>query len=348
MRVENPFRLGFVATLGVLVALVLGGMLTALGTVLTYVGAALFLALGFEPIVGFLERRRWPRPLAIAVSLLVVFSLFALLMVAIIPSVTEQVGQLTSRYGLLVEQLANSNLIEWADRTFPGLDAQKAVSDALVWLQQNVAVITGGVLRVGFGIVNGFFGLLIVAILTLYFVASMNSIKRAFYQLVPASRRGRVAEITEEISGSVGKYVMGQTSLALVNGVLTFIFLSIMGASMPAVFALVAFAGSLIPLVGTMSASIIIVLGQLVLMPTGSSVWWIAAIYYLVYMQLEAYVISPRIMSSAVSVPGPIVVIAALTGGTLLGLLGAMIAIPVAASLLIIVKRVVIPAQNER
>ena len=136
--------------------------------------------------------------------------------------------------------------------------------------------------------------------------------------------------------------------LGLVNGVLTFIFLSIMGASMPAVFALVAFAGSLIPLVGTMSASIIIVLGQLVLMPTGSSVWWIAAIYYLVYMQLEAYVISPRIMASAVSVPGPIVVIAALTGGTLLGLLGAMIAIPVAASLLIIVKRVIIPAQNER
>ena len=80
----------------------------------------------------------------------------------------------------------------------------------------------------------------------------------------------------------------------------------------------------------------------------GSPTWWIAGIYYLVYMQLEAYVISPRIMAHAVKVPGPIVVIAALTGGTLLGLLGAMIAIPVAASILIIVERVIIPAQNER
>lgn len=348
MRIDNPFRLGFLATLGALVALVLGGMLSSLGTVLTYVGAALFLALGFEPLIGFLERRRWPRPLAMSVSIFVVFGLFALIVLAIIPSVTEQIGQLSARYGALVDQLANSNLIEWADETFPGLDAQKAVQDALTWLQTNIGTITGGVLQVGFGIINGFFGLLIIFILTLYFVASMNSIKRAFFQLAPASRRARLAEITDEITGSVGKYVMGQTLLALVNGVLTFIFLTIIGASMPAVFALIAFAGSLIPLVGTISAAAIIVLGQLALMPPESPVWWIAAIYYLVYMQIEAYLISPRIMSQAVSVPGPIVVIAALTGGTLLGLLGAMIAIPVAASVLIIVNRVVIPAQDER
>ena len=74
----------------------------------------------------------------------------------------------------------------------------------------------------------------------------------------------------------------------------------------------------------------------------------IAAIYYLVYMQIEAYVISPRIMSSAVKVPGSVVVIAALTGGTLLGLLGALIAIPVAASIMIIIEEVIIPVQDER
>lgn len=348
MRIENPFRLGFVATLGAITALLLGSMMSSLGTVLTYVGAALFLALGFEPIISFLERHRWPRPLAIVVSLLVVFGVFSLLVVAVIPSVTEQIGELTKRYNALVEQLANSNLIEWADRTFPGLDAQKALEDGLNWLKDNIGVITGGVLQVGVDILNGFFGLLIIAILTLYFVSSMHSIKRGFYQLTPASRRGRIAELTEEITGSVGKYVMGQTSLALVNGVLTFIFLTMIDAAMPAVFALVAFLGSLIPLVGTISASVIIVVAQLALTDPGSPTWWIAGIYYLVYMQLEAYVISPRIMAHAVKVPGPIVVIAALTGGTLLGLLGAMIAIPVAASILIIVKRVVIPAQNER
>lgn len=348
MRLENPFRVGFVATLGVIAALILGGMLASLGTVLTYVGAALFLALGFEPIIGFLERRGWARWLAILTSVIVVFGAVALLVWAMIPSIGEQVSMLTARYTALVGDIVNSDLVGWVNRTFPELNIDDAINDALLWLRDNLGVIGGGVLQVGMTIVNSAFGVLIVFILTLYFVSSMNTIKRVFYQLTPASNRARVAELTEQITGSVGKYVVGQVMLGLANGVLTFILLTILGASMPAVFALLAFLGSLIPLAGTISASVVIVVMQLLLLPPGSNTWWILAIYYVVYMQVEAYLISPRIMSSAVQVPGPIVVIAALTGGTLLGLLGALIAIPVAAAVLLLIKEVVIPAQNER
>ena len=141
--------------------------------------------------------------------------------------------------------------------------------------------------------------------------------------------------------------MLGQASLAAVNGVLSFIFLSIINAPFPAVLAFLAFLFSLVPLVGTLTGSVIIVL-----------VCWIpglgspltalaAAIYYLIYMQVEAYVLSPRIMNRAVKVPGALVVIAALAGGALLGILGALIAIPVAASILLIIKQVVIPHQNE-
>lgn len=348
MRIERPFQLGFVATLGVLAALVLGGMVSALGTVLTYVGAALFLALGFEPIVGWLERRKWPRGLAILTSLGVVFGVLALLVWAMIPSVSSQAVQVTDRYNSIVTSVTQLNVIEWANQTFPDLNINQAINDGLNWLRDNIAAIGGGVLQVGFSIVSGVVGALIIFILTLYFVSSMNSMKRAFFQMVPASKRARVADLTEQITGSVGRYVVGQVALGLVNGVLTFIILTVLGAAVPALFALVAFLGSLIPLVGTLSASVIIVLLQLVLMEPGSSVWWILAIWYVVYMQIEAYLISPRIMSQAVKVPGPVVVIAALTGGTLLGLLGALIAIPVAASILLLIKEVWIPAQNER
>lgn len=348
MRIERPFQLGFVATLGVLAALVLGGMVSSLGTVLTYVGAALFLALGFEPIVGWLERRKWPRGLAILTSLVAVFGVLALLVWAMIPSVSSQAVQVTDRYNSIVTSITQLNVIEWANQTFPDLNINQAINDGLSWLRDNLATIGGGVLQVGFSIVSGVVGGLIIFILTLYFVSSMNSMKRAFFQMVPASKRARVAELTEQITGSVGRYVVGQVALGLVNGVLTFIILTVLGAAVPALFALVAFLGSLIPLVGTLSASVIIVLMQLVLMEPGSSVWWILAIWYVVYMQIEAYLISPRIMSQAVKVPGPIVVIAALTGGTLLGLLGALIAIPVAASILLLIKEVWIPAQNER
>lgn len=348
MRLENPFRVGFVATLGVIAALVLGGMVASLGTVLTYVGAALFLALALEPIITLLERAKWPRWLAVLTTVLLFFGVLALLVLAIVPQVVEQVTALTERYSALVNSIVASDVVAWVNTTFPFLNVEQALGDALLWLRDNLGSIGGGVLQVGVSIVNGFVGVLIVGILTLYFVSSMNSIKRAFYQLTPASRRPRVAELTEQITDSVGKYVVGQLGLGIVNGTLTFLLLTFTGAAMPAVFALVAFLGSLIPLVGTLSSSIIIVLLQFLVLPPESNLWWIFAIYYAVYMQVEAYLISPRIMASAVQVPGPVVVIAALTGGTLLGLLGALIAIPVAASVLLIIKEVVIPAQEER
>ncbi len=165
---------------------------------------------------------------------------------------------------------------------------------------------------------------------------------------MPASKRERFIDLGEQITDSVGYYVMGQVSLGVINGVLSAIFLTIIHAPFPAVLAVIAFFFSLIPLVGTLTGSTIIVLICFIPGLGSTTTGIIAAIYYLIYMQVEAYVLSPRIMNRAVSVPGAVVVIAALAGGSLLGLLGALIAIPVAASILIIYRQVVIPRQNER
>jgi predicted PurR-regulated permease PerM len=191
-------------------------------------------------------------------------------------------------------------------------------------------------------------GFLIIFILTLYFVASLSSMKRGLYRLVPASRRARFSDLAEQITASVGRYVVGQGTIALLNGVFSFIFLSIMtifDLKYPALFAFIAFLFALVPLVGTVSGSILITLSTLLLSGPGVALW--VGVYYLAYMQIEAYVINPRVMNRAVKVPGAIVVIAALAGGSLLGILGALIAIPVAASILLIVDQVVVPRQNE-
>ena len=203
-----------------------------------------------------------------------------------------------------------------------------------------------GVLQAGVGIATGLAGALIVIILVIYFISSLGSLKRGLYLLVPASKRLRFIDISEQISDSVGRYVVGQVTLALFNGVLSFIVLTfILRVEYSALFAFIAFIGSLIPLVGTITASIVITLGVLLFDGT-PTVFWVAG-YYLVYMQVEAYVLNPRIMTRAVQVPGVVVVIAALAGGTLLGILGALVAIPVAASIQLIVKQVVVPRQNE-
>ena len=343
----HAFRIGFVGALGVLLAILLGGILGQLGTVILYVVLALFLALGLDPVVSWLQKHDIPRWLSILLVVVVVIGVFVGLIATIVPIVVEQTKILVEDWDSIVENIQNSDLVAWVNSLVGGDAIQQAISAGGDWLADpdNLGALTGGILAVGAGIAGGFTGATIVLILTLYFLASLASMKRYAAKFVPASSRPGFRSVSEEITGSVGRYVIGQVSLAAINGVLSLIFLSIIGAPAPILLAFIAFLFSLVPLVGTLTGAIIITLVCLAASPATALA---AAIYYLIYMQVEAYVLSPRIMNRAVAVPGALVVIAAVAGGTLGGVLGALVAIPVAASLIIIVEKVVFPRQDVR
>jgi predicted PurR-regulated permease PerM len=350
LKFQNPFRFGLIGGLGVLTALLIGGALTSLTTILTYIGAALFLALGLDPAVSWLERHKVPRPLAILITLIVVVGVFTGLVFALIPVVVEQVTNLSTQISNnIVPGITDGSILKGIKSTLWFIDPasiDSTFTQISTWVTENLGNIGTILLQSSVTVASGIFGGIVVVILMIYFAASLSSIKRGVYLLVPATKRPKFIDIAEQISQAVGRYVMGQITLALVNGVLSIIVLSIIGVKYSALLAFVAFLGSLIPLVGTVSASIVIFLSTLLF--TGFD-WHVifVAIYYLVYMQVEAYLLSPRIMARAVKVPGVIVVIAALVGGTLLGVLGALVAIPVAASILLIVRQVVVPRQAE-
>ena len=344
MKIQNAFRFGLIGTLGVGLGLLILMSIVTLSTILTYIGAALFIALGIEPLISFLERRKFPRWAALVTVLFIIIGAFTALIWAIVPIAVGQATQLVQGIVTWVQKGDAQKWFEQLQRQFPTIVNQDNINNVTHWLQSNVGNITNGILQTGIGIASGIFGVIIVIILTIYFTASLPSIKRASYLLVPASKRARFADLADQITDSVGKYVMGQVSLALVNGALSAIFLTIIGAKFPILLAFIAFFFSLIPLVGTITGSVIIVA---ICLLSGWPTALAAAIYYLIYMQVEAYVLSPRIMNRAVQVPGAVVVIAALAGGSLLGILGALVAIPFAASILLIIKQVVIPRQNE-
>ncbi|NQX06357.1 AI-2E family transporter [Rathayibacter sp. VKM Ac-2856] len=344
----RSFRIGLFGGLGVLVALVVGGLVVSLGTVLTYVFVALFFALGLDPLVSWLESKRIPRALAITIVLASVLLIFAGLLLYIIPILIEQLTIFVTSAPRIVSDIASQPWVLDLERQLSGVvevDALIGNVQSFIGNPNNLLSLGGGILAVGSGIATGVTGAIIVLILTLYFLASLRSMKSVAYRFAPASHRPKAREVGEEITGAVGRYVVGQVSLAAVNGVLTFVLLLIIGGPVPALLACVAFLGSLIPLVGTISGAVIISLACLLASPVTALV---AAIYYLVYMQVEAYVLSPRIMNRAVSVPGAVVVIAAVAGGTLAGVLGALVAIPVAASVIIVVQKVVFPRQDTK
>jgi predicted PurR-regulated permease PerM len=353
LKIQNSFRLGLFGGLGVIVAVAIGAAVGSLGTILTWVGAALFLALGIDPLISFLARHGWPRVLAIVAVLVVLLGAFAGLVFALIPVVIEQVTKLVKVVSTdLLPSIVKGTFWDNVHRNFPWINI-KTVEGWYTDFSKglNISTIAGGVFSTGAVIAQGLAGAIVIFILTLYFVSSLGSIKRGLYQLVPASKRPGFIDIAEQITEAVGKYVMGQGALGLTNGILSFLFLQLIfplfgiRIDYAILLAFIAMLGSLIPLVGTISAAVVITLGVWAF--NGWPSVLVVAIYYLVYMQVEAYIISPRIMKTAVSVPGVVVVIAALAGGTLLGVLGALVAIPIAASILLIIKQVIIPRQNE-
>ena len=347
MKIQNAFRVGLIGTLGVGLGLLIISSVVSLQTIIVYIGAALFLSLGLDPAVSWLQKKKFPRWAAILTVVAAVVAVLTAVLFAIVPIIADQVKELSKAIPDLVKAVNSATFLADLQRQFPALDVEKIVKSATDYLATNLTTITETAIQSGIAVISGLFGGLIILILTLYFTASLNSMKRGVYQLVPASKRERFADLSDQITTAVGRYVVGQGALAACNGVLSFIFLSIIGAPFPALLAFIAFLFSLIPLVGTITGSVIIVLTCLIPGISTPETAIAAAVYYLIYMQVEAYVLSPHIMNRAVSVPGSLVVIAALAGGNLLGLLGALIAIPVAAATLMIIKQVVIPRQNE-
>ncbi|MDQ0614551.1 putative PurR-regulated permease PerM [Microbacterium sp. W4I4] len=345
-RIDKPFTVGFLVTIGGLAAILLAITLTSLSTVLIYIAFALFAALGLDPAVRFLERRGLSRGLSVLSVILGLVIVLALILLMIVPVVVEQITSFVKSVPGLITDFMHSDIYAVLEKQFGDQfeqlveDAQKFLTDGKTW-----QVIGGGALQVGSSIATGISGFIVVLVLTLYFVAGLPAMKTALLRFAPARDRARAGSITDQITDSVGGYVQGMVILAFANAIVALILYLVLGLPFPPLMATVAFLVTLIPLVGSV---LFWAIGSVIALFADPLHALLFAVIYLVYMQVEAYVLTPRVMNKAVSVPGALVVIGALAGGTLLGLLGALVAVPVTASILIIINQVWLPRQDAR
>jgi predicted PurR-regulated permease PerM len=319
-------------------------MVTTIANIITYVFASIFIALGLDPVVRFLGRRKIKRPIAITIVVAAVFGVFGTLIWSLAPTLVSQTAHFIRQAPELLNGITQLDWVIRLDNQFGGAIKNGLTSfGAFLGDSANWPTMLGGLVQVGLSIFNGFFAGLVIVVLSIYFMASLDSFKNWLYKMISKSKRPQFVTISEQIFNSVGRYVMGQISIALINAFLAFIMMTVVGIPFSLLLAFIAFLLALIPLVGSISAAILISLVALSVSPIHAL---IAVIYCIVYMQVEAYLISPRIMQRAVDVPGAVVVVGALIGGTLLGVLGALVAIPVAASIILILRQVWIPRQE--
>jgi predicted PurR-regulated permease PerM len=340
---QSPFYMGFVGGIGVLTALLLWQTLGRLTTVLTLVVIAFFLALTLNPLVEFLTRHGLRRGGAVADVFAGVVAVFTLLGLVVVPPVITQGGELAQKAPDYLEQVLSSNFVKDLDRHYDVVDKIQVEFNKRITDGNFISQVFGGVLGVGVAVIGGIFQAFTVLVLTLFLLASFPRVKQGAYAIVPASRRPRVISLSEEIMRRTGSYAIGQVAVATINALCSWIMMMIVGIPYAAVLAVaVGFLG-LIPMVGATIGAAVVCLVAVFDEPKKAV---IALIYYVVYQQVENYVVAPRIMQRTVSVPGAVTVVAALAGGTLLGVLGALLAIPVAAGLLLLYEEVLLPRQR--
>lgn len=339
---HSPFYFGFFAGLGALLAWFLFTAVTGIGSVLLLVVVSLFLAAGLNPSVEFLEHRGLRRPWAVLATIVAVLIALGLFLVAIVPVITDQVKALTDSVPGWLDELQRNRQIQNLDEEYDILDKIRDY----VANGDFVSGLFGGVLGFGLKVISALFNAFIIVVLTLYFLSSLELTKNALYRLAPASRRQRVTLLGDKVIHNVGGYVSGAFVVAMCAGISSLVFLLVVGLAKYAVaLAFVVALLDVIPMIGaTLGAVIVTAIG----FATDLKIGIACAIFYIIYQQVENYVIYPRVMKKSVDVPGSVVVIAALIGAALLGVIGALLAIPTAAAILLIMREVVVKRQDAR
>lgn len=337
---HGPFLIGFFGGLGFFIAWWLGQQIVSIGSVLVLIVISMFLAAGLNPIVEFFERRGMRRSYAVLTVIVLVLVAIGLFLVAIVPVITDQVKSITDSAPGWLDSLQKNERVQKLDEDY----------DLIEKLRNYIAegdfagTLFGGLVGVGLAVLGLLANAFVVIVMTLYFLSSLDKTKHALYALAPASRRERVTKLGDRILEGVGGYVSGAFIVATCAGITSLIFLFAVGLGQYAVaLAFVVAVLDVIPMIGaTIGAVVVTAIG----FAEDPKIGIACIVFYVIYQQLENYLIYPKVMSRSVDVPGAVTIIAALVGAALLGVVGALLAIPTAAAILMLTREVFVRRQD--
>ncbi len=332
---RSPFFIGMSAAAGVAVMVGMVDMIVTVRDMLVLIGLALFLAIGLEPAVSLLARRKVPRWAAVITVLAASMAVVGGFLAAAIPPLARQATQFLTQAPTMFSQLQSQHSL--VGRLTDRLQVQQRLQQAL---SGNAVDLLNGLLGASQVVFSALASTLILVVLTVYFVADLPRIRMTLYRLVPHSRRPRAILLGDEIFAKVGGYVLGNLLISLITAALTFTFLLIMRVPYPLLLSIFVAILDLVPVIGSTIAGVVVCL---VALSVSLPVCLATIGFFLIYRLAEDYLLVPRIIGRVLKVPALVTVVAVLLGGALLGIVGALIAIPAAAALLLIAREVLFP-----
>jgi predicted PurR-regulated permease PerM len=329
-------RTGFAVSVGALLALGLAKALLIVASELLLIVVAAFIAIGLEPAVDWFTGRGMRRSYAVSLIAAITVALLAVFLAIAVPPIANEATQLISNAPDYLRRLHDKHT------TIGKLDTSLHIEAKLrSFASTQLSHAFGGLLNAGRTVVSYTFQVIVVVVLVVYFLADFPGIKSAIYRLVPLEQRPRVASLGDEIIGRTGGYVLGNVFTSVIATLAQYVVLRALGV--PFALALAVFVGlfDLVPLVGSTIAGALVTTVTLATVSTTAALINLA--FTIVYRLFEDYVLSPRILKRTVDVKPAVTIIAVLLGGALLGIEGALIGVPVAAAIQLVVTQVIYP-----
>ena len=340
----HPFYFGFMVTVGALIALTTLRALASASAVFILIIISIFLAAGLNPAVLFFQNRGLKRGAAVGAVMVSVLIFVGVFIAVAAPPLIDQVNSFLNNAPQLVRDLNNNAFINDLNNKYGVIDSLQTKVNSLIKDGQFAITAFGGVIGVGKAVVSGVVSTLTILVLTLYFLSALPQVIEIGLRFVPASRRSRVSKLVNAIVGRIGSFIGGQAIIAAIAAIFILIMGLIIGMPYTGPLAMFVLICGFIPLVGHFIGMSIV---TLVSLTDSLSTAAIALASYVIYVQIENYVITPRIMKRSLSIPGLVTIIAALLGTSLLGLVGGLLAVPIAAAVLLILDEVVFPRADQ-
>jgi predicted PurR-regulated permease PerM len=335
---SSPFLVGFHAALGAACAVAIAYIVIQVTQVLVLIFLAFFLAVGLDPAVRWLYRRGLKRWLAVVVVIVLSLAVFAGFVALAVPVIATQASHLANAIPRYLHQLNNPHT------QLGKLNAKYHVERDIQRLLRGNGASVGTVVGVGKVVLDLLASVILVMIVTIYMLADLPRVRRGVYLLAPRSRRARMVLLTDEILDRVGGYVLGNLLTSFIAGFGTWVWALVFGIPYALLLAIMVALFDLIPVIGSTIGGIIVALVALTIsLPVAIA----TAVFYFVYRFLEDYLLTPRVMRRTVDVPGLVTVVATIIGGALLGIIGALVAIPFAAAIKLLVEQIWSPRLDQ-
>jgi predicted PurR-regulated permease PerM len=320
------FRSGALVSLGAAATVIGLYALYTVRAILVRILIALFIAVSLDPAVRVLARRGMRRGVAVTLIFALAIALVAAFLISVIPSLVTQ-GR-----NLLDDLPDHLSRLQSRSSQFRELDDRYNISDQLQGMVGTLPSRLGtGLLGFTSRAFGAVFNSLTILVFTVYFMADMPRIRAGVVRLFPMQRRPRARRVVDLVVDKVGGYMIGNIIISLIAGVVSFIAFTVLGVPFAVPLAFLIAICDLIPMIG---ATLGAVLGVTVALFT-TELWpttILVAAFFVAYQQLENYLIAPRVLKTTVELGAAAVLISGLIGATVLGLVGALMAIPIAAA----------------